>query len=102
MTVQRDRSVLAVLFGTFTLRFSTGLTGGLLTYYLADLPDHGGPEVGGFVLGLLVATYYLAELVLSPGFGVLSDRLGRTASCSGVRSSAPWRCSSPPTRRICR
>jgi MFS family permease len=76
MTVQRDRSLLAVLFGTFTLRFSTGLTGGLLTYYLADLPDHGGPEVGGFVLGLLVATYYLAELVLSPGFGVLSDRLG--------------------------
>jgi MFS family permease len=73
---ERDRSLLAVLFGTFTLRFSTGLTGGLLTYYLANLPDHGGPEVGGFVLGLLVATYYVAELILSPGFGVLSDRLG--------------------------
>ncbi|HET7685904.1 MAG TPA: MFS transporter [Candidatus Limnocylindria bacterium] len=70
------RSLWAVLLGTFTLRFSTGLTGGLLVYYLADLPSHGGPEVAAFVVGLLTATYYVAELVLSPGFGVLSDRLG--------------------------
>lgn len=66
----------AVLSGTFTLRFSTGLTGGLLVYYLEDLPAHGGPEVSSFVLGLITATYFVAELVLSPAFGVLSDRLG--------------------------
>jgi MFS family permease len=71
-----SRSVTAVLFGTFTLRFSTGLTGGLLVYYLDDLPRHGGPEVTSFVLGLITAGYFAAELVLSPGFGVLSDRLG--------------------------
>lgn len=71
-----DRSLWSVIFGTFTLRFSTGLTGGLLVYYLADLPSHGGAEVSGFMLGLLGATYFVAELVLSPGFGVLSDRLG--------------------------
>ncbi len=70
------RSLRAVLIGTFTLRFSTGLTGGLLVYYLADLPSHGGEEVSGFMLGLLGASYYVAELVLSPWFGVLSDRLG--------------------------
>ncbi len=70
------RSLAAVLLGTFTLRFSTGLTGGLLVYYLADLPSHGGPEVAAFTVGLLTATYFVAELVLSPGFGVLSDRLG--------------------------
>jgi len=70
------RSVVAVLSGTFTLRFSTGLTGGLLVYYLNDLPAHGGPEVSSFVLGLVTATYFVAELVLSPAFGVLSDRLG--------------------------
>jgi MFS family permease len=70
------RSLLAVLIGTFTLRFSTGLTGGLLVYYLADLPSHGGEAVSGFMLGLLGASYYVAELVLSPWFGVLSDRLG--------------------------
>jgi MFS family permease len=71
-----SRSVAAVLSGTFTLRFSTGLTGGLLVYYLNDLPAHGGPEVSSFVLGLITATYFVAELMLSPAFGVLSDRLG--------------------------
>jgi MFS family permease len=71
-----NRSIAAVLGGTFTLRFSTGLTGGLFLYYLAGLPEHGGPEVSAFMVGLLTATYFIAELVLSPGFGVLSDRLG--------------------------
>jgi MFS family permease len=70
------RSILAVLFGTFTLRFSTGLTGTLLFYYLADLPSHGGPDVSAFVVGLMTAAYFVAELVLSPIFGVFSDRLG--------------------------
>ncbi|HET6380405.1 MAG TPA: MFS transporter [candidate division Zixibacteria bacterium] len=70
------RSIVAVLLGTFTLRFSTGLTGGLLSYYLADLPRYGGPEVSGTAVGIMTATYFVAELVLSPAFGVLSDRLG--------------------------
>ena len=29
-----------------------------------------------FLLGLMMATYFIAELILSPGFGVLSDHLG--------------------------
>jgi MFS family permease len=70
------RSILAVLLGTFTLRFSTGLTGGLLVYYLAELPSHGGPEVSATAVAWLTATYFIAELALSPAFGVLSDRLG--------------------------
>ena len=36
-----DRSLWAVLAGTFSLRFSTGLTGAMLGVYLAQLPDHG-------------------------------------------------------------
>jgi MFS family permease len=71
-----DRSMWAVMAGTFTLRFSTGLTGAMLGVYLAKLPEHGGPEVAPTTLALLHATFYLAELVLSPVFGVLSDRLG--------------------------
>ena len=71
-----NRSIQAVLFGTFTLRFSTGLTGGLFAYYAAQLPAHGGAEMTAFLLGLMMATYFVAELVLSPGFGVLSDHLG--------------------------
>jgi MFS family permease len=72
-----DRSLVAVVGGTFTLRFSTGLTAGLLLYYLASLGKlPGGRPVGAFEVGLLTALYFLAELVLSPGFGILSDRVG--------------------------
>ena len=71
-----SRSLWAVLAGTFTLRFSTGLTGAMLGVYLARLPLHGGPEVDPIVVGLFSATFFVAELVLSPIFGILSDRLG--------------------------
>jgi len=70
------RSLWAVLAGTFSLRFSTGLTGAMLGVYLATLPDHGGPAVSAIVLGVFGALFYLAELVLSPIFGILSDRQG--------------------------
>ena len=73
-----DRSLKAVLIGTFTLRFSTGLTGAMLATYLAHFGEH-HPETGpisAITVGLLAATFYVAELVLSPIFGVLSDRLG--------------------------
>jgi MFS family permease len=82
-----DRSLWAVLLGTFTLRFSTGLTGAMLTFYLADLHKyHGaldqllglgeGVAVGAIAFAVIHATFYASELVLSPVFGVLSDRLG--------------------------
>jgi MFS family permease len=71
-----ERSMRFVLFGTFTLRFSTGLTGAMLGIYLAALPSHGGPEVDARVVGLYAALFYLTELVLSPIFGVLADRVG--------------------------
>ncbi|HEY7524119.1 MAG TPA: MFS transporter [Candidatus Limnocylindrales bacterium] len=70
-----DRSLTAVLVGTFTLRFSTGLTGAMLSLYLASLASAGHP-IDPFVVGVFSATFYLAELVLSPVFGILSDRQG--------------------------
>jgi MFS family permease len=70
------RSLNAVLLGTFTLRFSTGLTGAMLAFYLATLPEFGGPAVSGTIAGILTATYFAAELLLSPAFGILSDRVG--------------------------
>jgi MFS family permease len=69
-------SLTAVLLGTFTLRFSTGLTGALIVYYFADLPNIGGPNVDAFVVGLMAATFYASELILATPFGLLSDRLG--------------------------
>ena len=71
-----ERSLKFVLFGTFTLRFSTGLTGAMLGLYLANLPAHGGPVVDAKVVGLYAAIFYLTELILSPIFGIISDRLG--------------------------
>ena len=70
------RSLQAVLIGTFTLRFSTGLTGAMLAFYLADLSRSGTGGIDGKVVGLLAATFYLAELVLSPLFGIMADRFG--------------------------
>ena len=52
-----DRSLRAVLLGTFTLRFSTGLTGSMLAFYLAHLHEHGGPEVNGATVGLFAALF---------------------------------------------
>ena len=82
-----NRSLWAVLAGTFTLRFSTGLTGAMLTFYLARLDQHHGildQALGlersaipnAFTFGLIAAAFYLSELVLSPLFGILSDRRG--------------------------
>jgi MFS family permease len=71
-----ERSILTVTAATFVLRFATGLTGALLIFLLADFPDHGGPEVGPYAVGVLTALFFAAELVLSPPFGLLSDRVG--------------------------
>jgi len=71
-----NRSITAVLTGTFTLRLSTGLTGTMLATYLARFHEHGGPHVSHLEVGVLSALYFASELVLSPPFGVLSDRLG--------------------------
>ncbi|HEY7599323.1 MAG TPA: MFS transporter [Candidatus Limnocylindrales bacterium] len=71
-------SLRAVLAGTFLLRFSTGLTGTMLVYFLAELPEHGGPDIeaAAIIVGVFAALFYLAELLLSPLFGLLSDRQG--------------------------
>jgi len=71
-----DRSIFNVLFGTFTLRFSTALTGGLLAYYLGNLENHGGAEVTNLAFATIGVAFYLTELIVSPIFGLLSDRLG--------------------------
>jgi MFS family permease len=73
-----NRSLWSVLLGTFTLRFSTGVTGAMLQAYLAQMPQvhPGTAPVSAETVGLLGATFYVAELVLSPIFGILSDRLG--------------------------
>jgi MFS family permease len=70
------RAVLAVVFGTFTLRLATGITGAMLIYYYAAFPDYGGVPVSPREVGVLAALFYASELIGSPLFGILSDRIG--------------------------
>lgn len=60
-----------MLLGTFVLRVSTAVTGGMLAYYLADLGLH-PVDVGN-----LHTTFYITEVVGSIAFGILADRVGR-------------------------
>jgi len=48
----------------------------MLAVYLTRFHLHGGPQVSHVEVGVLSALYFASELVLSPPFGVLSDRLG--------------------------
>jgi MFS family permease len=59
----------------------------MLTYYLAELDRHhgvmdqvlglgAGIKVDAFTFALIAAAFYVSELVLSPIFGILSDRRG--------------------------
>lgn len=71
------RSLYAVFLGTFTLRFSTGLTGGLFIFFLGHLHrDYGGPVTDETTLAVMVALFFASELVLATPFGLLSDRIG--------------------------
>jgi MFS family permease len=71
-----ERPVRAVILGTFTLRLATGITGSMLVYYFAVLPLYGGQPVSAVEVGVLGALFYASELIGSPIFGVLSDRIG--------------------------
>jgi hypothetical protein len=64
-----DRSLWAVLAGTFTLRFSTGMTGALLGFYFGRLAPPNG-NFDAVKVGIMAATFYLAEMVLAPPFGL--------------------------------
>ncbi len=66
----------ALVAGTFTLRFSTGLTGALLVYYLVSIGQQDGNLVNPLVVGAFAAIFFAAELILSAPFGFLSDRVG--------------------------
>jgi MFS family permease len=70
------RPIQAVILGTFTLRLATGITGAMLVFYYANMPAYGGEVPTSLEVGVLAALFYVSELVLSPVFGVLSDRVG--------------------------
>ena len=48
----------------------------MLIYYYAVFPQYGGEPVSALEVGVLGALFYASELIGSPIFGVLSDRVG--------------------------
>ena len=72
-----NRSIISMLCGTFVLRVSTAITGGMLVYLVDDLTRNRGTGAGA--LSLLNDGFYAAELSGAILFGVLADRYGRKA-----------------------
>ncbi len=72
-----DRGGVALCFaGTFLLRTAAAAGGTLIALYLASL-SQSGFHVPARLVGLTAVLFYAAELVGSPGFGILSDLKGR-------------------------
>ena len=96
-----ERAVLAVILGTFTLRLATGVTGAMLIYYYAVFPAYGGEPVQAG-RSASSARCSRMELVLSPVFGVLSDRVGHRRIMLVGPAFGASRSSSPRSRSACR
>jgi DHA1 family tetracycline resistance protein-like MFS transporter len=47
------------------------------TYVAGFLGENGDPKVAGLVIGLLMASFSLMQFLFAPGWGRLSDRVGR-------------------------
>jgi len=70
-----NRSIVSMLLGTFVLRVSTAVTGGMLIFLVDHLTRHNGE--GPRVLSFLNSGFYATELTGAIVFGVLADRYGR-------------------------
>jgi MFS family permease len=70
-----NRSIVSMLAGTFVLRVSTAVTGGMLVYLIDQITR--GKGGGSAELGLLSGGFYATELTGAIIFGVLADRYGR-------------------------
>ena len=70
-----NRSIVSMLLGTFVLRVSTAITGGMLVYLVDDITRSRGTGPGA--ISLLTGGFYTTELTGAIIFGVLADRYGR-------------------------
>ncbi len=70
-----NRSIVSMLLGTFVLRVSTAVTGGMLINLVNELTV--GRGTGPAANALLTGGFYTTELTGAIVFGVLADRYGR-------------------------
>jgi MFS family permease len=71
-----DRSLASVLAGTFVLRCAAGAMGVMIQFYLEHISQN-VYRISNTEGGLIIATFFAAELLGAPVFGALSDRYGR-------------------------
>lgn len=69
------RAIWLCIAGNLLLRLANSATGVLMGLLLASI-DRVSGDVPATAVGLLAASFYLAELLGAPWFGVLSDRYG--------------------------
>ncbi len=67
----------SLLLGTLTLRTATGTTGALLIVWNKYLNSTGEVSITPVDLATITLAFYVTELIGSPIFGIIADRVGR-------------------------
>ena len=67
----------SLLLGTLTLRTATGTTGALLIVWNKYLHTNGVVSITPVDLATITLAFYVTELIGSPIFGIVADRIGR-------------------------
>ena len=67
----------SLLLGTLTLRTATGTTGALLIVWNKHLHSTGVVSITPVDLATITLAFYVTELIGSPIFGIIADRVGR-------------------------
>ena len=67
----------SLLLGTLTLRTATGTTGALLIVWNKHLHGTGALTITPVDLATITLAFYVTELLGSPIFGIIADRIGR-------------------------
>ena len=67
----------SLLLGTLTLRTATGTTGALLIVWNKYLHTNGVVSITPMDLATITLAFYVTELIGSPIFGIVADRIGR-------------------------
>jgi MFS family permease len=70
------RSITAALVGTFVLRIASAVMGSVIQLHLGHIHGHVYP-LSATMRGIVLAVFFIPELIGSPVLGAWSDRYGR-------------------------
>jgi MFS family permease len=76
LTLKAGKALAAVIIGTLVLRLGAQTMSQMLQFYFARI-DQDYYGLSNTITGLVTAAFFVTELLGSPIFGAMSDRLGR-------------------------